>query len=175
MEIALLVGLFGLLGVIVGGVLNGFVAAGLEREREARLAMVTARLVQSDLLYIMALVTAEIRGGEWKRFTQDAPPVSFDSWKEGRDALAVGLRDYMEWARVEIAARQAMRVVVVAPTNPKPAGTTLSPAESENLLTLLPEMKEGVETLKPIAHGTRLPTLWRAMLPPRQHASKPPE
>lgn len=165
---ALLVGLFGLLGVIVGGVVNGFVSAGLERVREARLAMLTARLVQSDLLYIAAVVTTEIEEGEWKRLAHGAPPVSFDSWSGGRDALAVGLRDYKEWAVVEVAARQAMRVVEVAPTNPKPPGTSLSKSESDNLATLLPEMNEGVKTLQPLAHGARIPSLWRAMLPPRR-------
>jgi hypothetical protein len=163
---ALLVGSFGLLGVIVGGVVNGLVATGLERVREARLAMVTARLVQSDLLYIAAVVTAEIQEGKWKRLAQGAPPVSFDSWKGGRDALAGGLRDYEKWAVVEVAARQAMRVVVVAPTNPKPAGTALSSAESQNLGTLVPDMTKGVETLQPLAHGVHVPPLWRAMLRP---------
>jgi hypothetical protein len=164
MATGLLVGFFGLLGVIVGGLLNGLVSAGLERLREARLAMVTARLVQSDLLYIEAVVTTEMGEGEWKRLAQGAPPVSFESWK-GRDALAAGLNDYKEWAMVEVAARQAMRVVVVAPTNPNPPGTRLSPAESGSLATLLPEMRGGVEALNPLAHGARVPSLWRAMIP----------
>ena len=127
--------------------------------------MLTARLVQSDLLYIAAVVTTEINEGEWTRLAHGAPPVSFDSWKEGRDALAGGLRDYKEWAVVEVAARQAMRVVVVAPTNPKPAGTALSPAEKDSLATLLPEMKERVDMLQPLAHGAHVPSLWRAILP----------
>ncbi len=163
MTTAILAGAFGLLGVIVGGLMNGVVSAGLDRVREARLAMITARLVQSDLLYVDAIVTAEIDEGEWKRLAQGAPPVPFDSWQEGREALAGGLREYQDWAVVEIAARQALRVVVVAPTNPNPPGTALSPEEIANLATLLPEMREGVKTLQPAAHGALVPTLRRAI------------
>ena len=131
--------------------------------RAAQLAIVTARLAQSDLLYIAAIVTTEMNEGNWKRLAQDAPPVSLDSWKEGRDALAAGLRDYKDWAVVEVAARQAMRVDV-APTNPNPPGTPISPGESANLGSLLPEIDEGVKTLTRVAHGARVPSLWRAIV-----------
>jgi hypothetical protein len=41
--------LLDLVGVIVGGLLNGVVSAGLERVRDAKRAVVVGRVVQDDL------------------------------------------------------------------------------------------------------------------------------
>ena len=155
-------GVFGLAGVIVGGVLNGVVAAGVERVRDARQTMVTARLVQSDIVFLEANIRAEIDGGEWRRLTKDAPPLAFEAWAQGRQMLASGL-DYEEWAAVEVAARQALRRLARAPMNPKPPGTPLTDAEKADLSALTPDLEAGRRTLNAATHGERVPKLWRAM------------
>lgn len=114
-------GVFGLAGVIVGGVLNGVVAAGVERVRDARQTMVTARLVQSDIVFLEANIRAEIDGGEWRRLTKDAPPLAFEAWAQGRQMLASGL-DYEEWAAVEVAARAGASDTGEGADEPETAG-----------------------------------------------------
>lgn len=154
--------LFGLLGVVVGGVLTGVVTAGLDRVRDSRRALVAARLVQDDLSYIQAVLKVEIEEGVWKRLTGDEPPLPFDAWNEGRDLLAAHLT-FLEWTVASVAARQASRVVQVAPTNPK-AGHAITPGERANMETMLPDLQDGIDVLQPLSHGDRVPSLWRAML-----------
>ena len=153
---------FGLLGVIVGGVLNGVVTAGLERVQSARRAQVAARLVQDDLTYIKAVMEVEIEEGVWKRLTGNAPPLPFASWADGRDVLA-GHLTFKEWAVASVAARQALRVVEVAPTNPKP-GLPINANEQANLESMIPDIASGIDVLLPLSHGKRVPTVWRAIL-----------
>lgn len=50
--------IFGLLGVIVGGVLNGAVAHWSERRKDRRLGVVAARLVRYELDFIYDELTA---------------------------------------------------------------------------------------------------------------------
>lgn len=156
--------LFGLLGVVVGGVLTGVVSAGLDRVRDARRALVAARLVQDDLSYIQAVLKVEIAEGVWKRLTPNEPALPFDAWSDGRDLLAAHLT-FLEWTVASVAARQALRVVQVAPTNPK-AGHAITPGERANLETMLPDFQSGIDVLQPLSHGDRIPSLWRAILEP---------
>lgn len=155
MTLVALTATFGLLGVIVGGVLNGVVTAALDRVQNARRAQVVARLVQDDLTYMKAVLEAEINEGVWKRITPDAPPVPFDSWRDGRDVLA-GHLSFEEWAVASIAARQALFIVHRAPTNPK-SGQSINPREKANLETMVPDLSRGIDVLQPLSHGGACP------------------
>jgi hypothetical protein len=108
-------------------------------------------------------MTVEINEGVWKRLTGEEPPLPFASWIEGRDVLAAHL-GYAEWNVASVAARQALRVVEMSPRNPKP-GQPITPNERANLETMVPDLAAGMEILQPLSHGTRVPPLWRAMLP----------
>lgn len=154
--------MFGLLGVIVGGILSGVVAAGLQRVHDARRAMVTARLVQDDLIYIGAALRSEIDAGVWRRLTANAPPLPFAAWSEGRDSLAAHM-SFGEWTVISIAARQAIHAVEAPGSNPDPSGTAIASSAKQTIETLLPDITNGVNLLQPLAHGHRVPSLWRAM------------
>jgi hypothetical protein len=155
--------IFGLVGVIVGGLVSGVVSAGLDRVRDARRALVSARLVQDDLSYLHAVLDAEIEEGVWRRLTADEPPLAFDAWTDGRDLLAAHL-SFAEWNVASIAARQALRVVQVAPMNPKP-GQAITANERANLASMLADIWAGTEVLQPLSHGRRVPSLWQAITP----------
>lgn len=121
-----------------------------------------ARLVQDDLTYIHAVLSVEIDEGVWKRLTGNEPPLPFDSWAEGRGLLAAHLT-FEEWAVASVAARQALRVVQVAPTNPKPVGEALTAGERANLETMVPDLAAGMNVLQPLSQGDHVPTFMRAM------------
>ncbi len=78
--------IFGLLGVIVGGVLNGVVAYWLERRREVREAIVGARLVRHELDLIRGdfeHFLRENRGSAMPRV-----PIRHPAWDAHREILA---------------------------------------------------------------------------------------
>jgi hypothetical protein len=167
---ALVVGAFALLGVFVGGVLNGLVAAANERVRAARRAMLVARLVQSDLLYLEGLLYEEIVEGVWKRLL-DPPRLTFDAWVDGREALSAAL-SHTEWSAVEGAARHGLRLALLRPYDRKP-GSPITEEERQTLVELLPEINQGRETLYAVARAERVPGFWRALLQPRHSTAKP--
>lgn len=160
--LSVLAAVFGLLGVLVGAVATGLVSGALDRVREARRAMVAARLVQDDLTYLHATISAEIQEAAWTRLTQNSSPLPFGSWSEGRDLLASHM-DFEQWNVVCIAARQAQLIVHRSPLNPHPIGTAISTGERANLETMLPDLWNGTEVLQPLTHGDNVPTFWRAM------------
>jgi hypothetical protein len=144
--------IFGLLGVLIGAVANGFVSVALGRGRDARAATVAARLVQDDLTYLHAVVASEAEEGVWKRLTHGQSPLAFESWAYGRELLAAHL-SFAEWALVSVAARQAQLAIHRAPLNPHEPGTPMSASAKANLETMLPDLWNGTQILQPLAHA----------------------
>jgi hypothetical protein len=171
--LVVVVALVGLVGVIVGGVLNGVVTAALERIQSARRAMVASRLIQDDLNYINAVLRTELEQGVWNRLTANAPPVPFESWRDGRDGLA-GHLSFGEWGAVSIAARQALFVVQRGPMNPK-AGHQINANERAVMESMLPDLQHGIQVLLPLSYGRRVPSFWSALLRDPASRLQPPE
>ena len=89
--------IFGLLGVIVGGVMNGLVTAVLQRRTERSDQRSAARLVRSELVACRALaLEAGRRSPEDLPQLRDATPVL---WQTSRAVLARALTDD-HWALV---------------------------------------------------------------------------
>jgi hypothetical protein len=90
--------IFGLVGVIIGGVLNAVVTRWLEEKRALASARAAARLVRLELMliggYAAASVNTNIYGAE-------AESLRFDvkSWQQTSAVLAAGLNDD-EWGPV---------------------------------------------------------------------------
>ena len=102
--------IFGLLGVVVGGVLN--LAAGLwnERRRERRDVRPTARLVMTELSEIQAVLLADARREPEYQMGQVPPPAA---WPEGRATLAA-IVDGETWTALNSAYMMAEYIVVKA-------------------------------------------------------------
>lgn len=90
--------LFGLLGVIVGGVLNTWLGLIVERHRTSSAARVAARLIRNELLLIAARATATCENDIYGPEVGDEP---FDiaQWNEGKTTLAAVLSE-AEWATI---------------------------------------------------------------------------
>jgi hypothetical protein len=87
---------FGLIGVIVGGVLNGFVSYVLERRNERRAARTAARLLLDEWRPLVFLVADVLRLGRWRPGEQ---PITFEEWSRHRELLANQLSQEA-WLRV---------------------------------------------------------------------------
>jgi hypothetical protein len=162
--VVFVVALVGLLGVVIGGVLNGVVTAAVERVRDARAALVVARLVQNDLTFIQSVLEVEIDRGVWMNLTAGAPTLSFDAWHEGRGLLASSLT-FQEWSAVCVAAQTALRAVQMAALTNAPRGEPIDPEVLASMRTMSPRFDRAIEVLQPLSHGHRVPSLWKAMRP----------
>lgn len=74
----------GLLGVIVGGVLNGVVGWRLDLARQRRAGRAAARLVRSELNAILSEVEIAANFGDWRAYEN----VSSEHWQAHRTLLA---------------------------------------------------------------------------------------
>src|SRR3954452_15287485 len=89
--------IFGLLGVIVGGVINGVVTAALQRRTDRADQRSAARLVRSELVgYRSLALEATRRPPDHLPQLQNAAPVL---WQSNRTVLARALPNG-HWARV---------------------------------------------------------------------------
>jgi hypothetical protein len=80
---------FGLLGVVVGGLITAGVEMWmglLSRRRNARAA---ARILFADIHYGRSLIRGSLQGNRW---WPEAIKLPLDNWERYREALAVGIR-----------------------------------------------------------------------------------
>ena len=154
--------LFGLLGVIVGGVLNGVVAQVIARRQEAAGGRVAARLVGHEL----GLLCGEFE--HMQKFGVAAGlvpvPIRTPEWDQHRTTLAGVLSDEA-WEVVQAGYTWVALYNSAPPhdrySDPRDA---LDPDDAELYLDVVSEMSAGVEVLHGYVTGRREP--WSpSMLP----------
>ena len=81
--------IFGLVGVIIGGLLNGLLAFGFERRREASVFRLVARELVDDLTFICGLIDRVGKDGDWIRWANalNAGRLELD-WRQRRPFVA---------------------------------------------------------------------------------------
>src|SRR3954452_16230932 len=89
--------IFGLLGVFVGGVVNGVIAWRLERLRELRNALAAARLVHFELVANLEMLAYANNLGP--RFYPMLKAIEWSRWTEETALLARELDDN-EWLAI---------------------------------------------------------------------------
>jgi hypothetical protein len=82
---ALTPAVFGLVGVVVGGLLNGLVGAVADSRRDRREATVAARLVRHEIEFLSAEVASWVREGE---VPESAVPLKREAWDAHHEILA---------------------------------------------------------------------------------------
>jgi hypothetical protein len=131
--------IFGLLGVIVGAVINGVVTTVLQRRTEASDQRSAARLVRSELVGFRAMaLEAGLRSPEDLPQLRNATPIL---WQGNRAVLARALTDD-HWARV---ARAYAHVDAVLSVLVFEADGTLVEWRRREAQRLLSQMVEPVE------------------------------
>jgi hypothetical protein len=98
--------LFGLLGVVVGGVLTGMVTYALERVRTKRAARAASRLLVEDLHSALMFANTVKGKGTWQVLSPDAVERTFVEpaavWLKHRELLASTLSG-KEWVALSLA------------------------------------------------------------------------
>lgn len=104
---AMTAAIFGLVGVIVGGLINGAVSAWQERQREGRTARPAARAVMHELSEMQAILSADAH--REPEFRVGAVPVP-RAWPDHRTTLA-GVVDGETWTAISGAYDMAEYVI----------------------------------------------------------------
>ena len=151
---AIVTGLIGLTGAIIGAAISGVVTYGAavrrekaDRAEEKRKTDMevkrAARLIHADLLSGMALIGATMNQGAF-----NLPPLSTESWKTYSHILAPELSDD-EWFKVFNAANAMEHLILTGKTaiDSNLAHLPLGSA-SDSLKPLLDEIKDGLFALK---------------------------
>jgi hypothetical protein len=102
---------FGLIGVIVGGVLNQRLAERLERTREQRAARVAARLLQEDLTLVSARANASLEADVYGPEV-DRNALQLEHWSEAKGLLGAVLKDE-DWQQLASANTSLARLEAV--------------------------------------------------------------
>src|SRR5207253_1663315 len=81
--------IFGLVGVVVGGVLNGVVAAALERRRESAVLRLAGRELFDDLTYVAGHIDVVLQDGDWIRWANGVNLGRLElAWRQRRPIFA---------------------------------------------------------------------------------------
>jgi hypothetical protein len=163
--------IFGLLGVIVGGVINGVVSSVLARRTEDADRRGAARLVRSELVRFRSLaIEARMSGPE------SLPQLRYagtELWDANRAVLARGLRDD-DWALVARAYAHVDAVLSVLVFEPDGTLIDWREEEARRLFTALVEPAEQAALILGEAAGLRSKRLEEASDPDDDGAPRVP-
>lgn len=161
-----LIALVGLLGVVVGGLVNGYVALYLERVREARASQVAARLVQDDLQFVAAHISTTLKSGNLLPELREG--LGIEDWRERRELLA-GPLNSDDWNVLTVAARQVdgiLRWLEEAAQLEVASGLRVLTADDRKRLEVqLADVRAALLRLEPLARGGHVPQLRRGSQP----------
>ena len=101
--------IFGLIGVMIGGLLNGGVTYLTSRSQTGREAKIGARLVHSEIKLNQIATQLAIDGKSWLPMRVG---VNVDAWLEYRASLAAALSDDA-WAAVDTYYGQALTIAAM--------------------------------------------------------------
>lgn len=133
--------LFGLLGVIVGGVLTGFVGIAVEHQRERRLARVAARVLREHLLDAMRAGEDQLAGRP--NVLEASAQALLAAWEQERRTLAT-VMDYSPYSDVAEGVRAAGQAAALG---------LLTAQERERLAHLVAQIGAAAHELKALAAG----------------------
>jgi len=90
--------IFGLIGVLVGGVLNGVVTAAIEARRDARALQAATRLLSIDVAGAKTTYEDCLQSGTWSSYP--SRPLPLEQWEEWKNLLASRLGSSSDWRKL---------------------------------------------------------------------------
>jgi hypothetical protein len=142
--------IFGLIGVVIGGLLNGGVSFLVRKRQEKDEARVASRLVQVEIEWNQRNVEGALEAGTWDRIRTS---VTTDEWEQHRTVLAAVLKD-LEWSSLNAYYTPAQLAVTLAATFE--AGNQLG-EQKENLQKLFARGVEAIAAIRRYAGDEVLP------------------
>jgi hypothetical protein len=143
--------IFGLIGVIVGGLLNALVAMANEAHRDRRAVMAAARLLVVELAEISATCKTGVHAGSW--VTIPSHPLETAQWKEYRTLVASQLRA-QNWRKVWAGFDTAVQINRLA--EGKKPHEELSDVARESLWRANERADVSIAVLEPYVRGEHL-------------------
>jgi hypothetical protein len=149
--------IFGLVGVLVGGVLQTFLALVLDSRRDARALQAWARLLTWDVASFQASYERALEPDppSWDVLPQY--PLPLEQWHEARYLLSARLSPSDEWRKVSQAFFDAAKVNALAVG--KTIHSPMLPPAQRLLAASLARAKESIQALTPYVRGEHY---WRA-------------
>ena len=140
---------FGLVGVIVGGLITGGSTYLLERRREGVELNTASRLIDAELLVAQTAAHSCIEKGKW--WPQEID-ITTDAWESYKAVIAPGL-PYSKWRDLSVAARA---VSDLASSRGSLTGD-VSESVAESMRPILRDIRAGRRAIAPLfLRGDRL-------------------
>ncbi len=144
--------IFGLVGVVVGALLIGFVASSAVARRNRKAVQVAARLLLADISTAQTTYEECLEEGKWGGLT--ARPISLEAWNEWKALLASNISRGADWTKVFSVFVDAQQFNALAAAHQGTDG--ISPAASDAITLALARTDEALPVLEPYAHGDHL-------------------
>ena len=144
--------IFGLVGVIVGALLIGFVASSAAARRNRKGVQVAARLLLADISTAQASYEECLEVGKWAGLP--ARPISLEAWNQWKALLASNISSGSDWTKVFSVFVDAQQFNALAAAH---KGTdVISQPVSDAMSVALARTDEAMPVLAPYAHGDHL-------------------
>jgi hypothetical protein len=141
--------IFGLIGVIVGGVLNGVIAALLDHGRESAFMRLAARELFDDLTYIAGYIDVTQKDGDWIRWANALNSGKLEiAWRQRRPIFARHLR-FDDFTVLSKGIRVFEMLRDESPRTKEQAEVALTEEDRERFRGIFRELYEGLRVLKP--------------------------
>jgi len=151
--------IFGLLGVVVGGVLNGAVAYVLDQRREAKVFKLVTRELFEDLTYVGGTIDRTLKDGDWIRWANSLNFGRLElAWRQRRPLVAAHL-DWQHYFTLAQAIRSFEMFRDESPRTKERAEAALTDEDREKLTHLYKEIFNGMRCLSKAAEVSTIASM----------------
>jgi hypothetical protein len=144
--------IFGLVGVVVGALLIGFVASSAVARRNRKAVQIAARLLLADIATAQASYERCLEEGTWVMLA--ARPVSLEAWNQWKALLASNISGGAEWTKVFSVFVDVQQFNALAAAHRE--SDPISQSASDAMSLALARTDEALPVLAPYARGDHL-------------------
>ena len=144
--------IFGLVGVVVGALLIGFVASSTAARRNRKGVQVAARLLLADISTAQTAYEQCLEEGKWGALS--TRPISLEAWNQWKALLASNISSGAGWTKVFSVFVDAQQFNALAAAHQETDG--ISRTASEAMSLALARTDEALPVLEPYARGDHL-------------------